>query len=269
LSGGFTFNGIHCSTFGLAMLAEHDPVLPPTRDRKEEINGMDGAWDFGADYGPRPITVEVALSEDTRANLKALKRQLAAWLNAKNGVKQLTFDDEPGVYYLARYAGKIPLEQLISAYDEFTIPFVAYDPIGWSEELVWEQIVDTGTFVINNSGTYDAKPVITLQALDGGMPGDEILTGGYDPLEEVIDTITNPVITLNGYTISYTGTISPGESLVIDCQKLQATIDSFNAANGISGDFPVLGPGDNNLSVTDETSTGGMLVKIEYNGRWL
>ena len=270
MDGGFTYRGVHCSTFGLAVTKIEDPLMPPTRDKTEEIDGRDGAWDFGADFGPRPVTYVVSVMDQTRASLKTNIRAIAGWLNPKLGEGSLVSDDEPDKYYLARFAGKIPIEQLISAYNEFSITFVAYeDPMALGEDLIWQELVDVATFKVTNPGTYDAKPIITITALDGEMSGDECLVGAYDPVLVIEDTLTNPAMTIAGQTITYTGTIAPGESLIIDCQKGHVTKGGLNANAGISGDFPVLGPGDNNLTMTDESSSNGGLVKVEYNGRWL
>lgn len=268
--GGFTYRGIHCSTFGLKVTKMEDPLMPPTRDKTEEITGRDGEWDFGVDFGPRPITYTVANMDQTRAIMKSNIRKIAAWLNPKAGSGPLINDDEPDKHYMARFAGKIPVEHLVSAYSEFTITFVAYeDPMAIGEDLIWEDIVDTGVAVVNNPGTCATKPIITITALDGGMPGDVGVTGGYDPLTQVNDTLTNPVLTIAGKTLTYVNTIAPGTSLVIDCKKEQAKVNGLIVDGDIEGEFPGLGPGDNNITMTDETSTGGGTVKLEYNGRWL
>ncbi|ATW24180.1 distal tail protein Dit [Candidatus Formimonas warabiya] len=269
MAEGFTFNGIHSSTFGLSVLSKEDPVLPPIKDYKEEIPGMDGAWDFGCDYGPRPLAYVIAFKKDSRPDIRSAIRQIAAWLNPKAGSKPLIDDEEPDKYYMARVTGNIPLEHLMNTYREVTVNFIAYDPMAMNDWITWDQIVDSGAFVINNPGTYEMAPVITITALDGGMPGDVNLTGGYDPAEAVVDTITDPVITLGGKTIQYAGVIALNKSLIIDCFKKQASYDGLNAATAISGSFPVLRPGNNILTVTDSTSTNGARVRVQYRGRWL
>lgn len=266
---GFSFGGVHSSTLGIEVLKISDPLLPPTRDRREDIPGRDGAWDFGADFGARAISINVALTAQAREDLRNTVRQLAARLNPKAGVKALTFDDEPGKSYAARIAGSIPIEHLANAYAEFSISFAAFDPVAFGEPLIWTHLVDTGAFRVNNPGTYETRPVLTITALDGGQPGDVCLTGGYDPDEAVVDTLTNLTLTLGGRTIQYFAEILPGQSLIIDCEKLQASVGGLNAISAIVGDFPVLGPGDNNLAMTDDTSTGGGAVKLEFRGRWL
>ena len=269
MPGGFTFNGIHSSNYCLAVLKIEDPLLPPTKDNKEDISGKDGAWDFGADYGARPITIDVALTAAARSNLKATIRQIAGWFNSKEGAKPLVFDDEPDKFYSARLAGNIPIDFLISAYSEFTITFTAFDPIAQGEEIIWQKIIDTGKHVINNPGSYETRPIITITALapTTEMLWDVCLTGGYDPV--ISGAITNPIVKVGTKAIKYIGVLWPGDSLVLDCASLNATFNGSNAMAGIIGEFPVLGPGDNNLSMTDETSTYGGEVKLQYRGRWL
>lgn len=268
---GFTFDGIHSSTFGIEVLEKNDPLLPPIKDKKEEIDGMPGAWDFGCTFGPRPISYVISFTDIARANLQSTIRNIARWLNPQKGQKALVDDDEPGRFYLARLTGNIPIERLIYLYREFTISFLAFDPIARGDNIVWQDIVDIGVFKVNNPGSYEVKPIITIKALDGGlMLGDLERTGAYDSDGTVNDTITNPVLTLNGRTVSFAGVLNVGESIVIDCLKMQAMKGALNALSALTvSEFPILGPGDNNLTMTDETSTSGGLVKVEYYGRWL
>lgn len=268
---GFTFDGIHSSTFGIEVLEKNDPLLPPIKDKKEEIDGMEGAWDFGCNFGPRPISYVIAITDIARANLQATIRNIALWLNPQKGQKALIDDDEPQRFYLARLTGNIPIERLIYLYREFTVTFLAFDPVARGENLVWQGIVDTGVFKVTNPGTIEVRPVITIKALDGGsMLGDIERTGAYDTDGTINDTITNPVLTLNGRTVSFAGVLNAGESLMIDCLKRQATKGALNATPYLAADeFPELGPGDNNLTMADDTSTSGGLVKVEYYGRWL
>ncbi|HET6528950.1 MAG TPA: phage tail domain-containing protein, partial [Balneolaceae bacterium] len=47
------------------------PMSAPTRDYTMEIPGKHGAWDFGADLGPKPFSLPCHLTEDSPAGLQA------------------------------------------------------------------------------------------------------------------------------------------------------------------------------------------------------
>jgi predicted phage tail component-like protein len=165
MTNGFTYKGIHSSTKGLNVLKWHDPLLPPSRDKKEEVPNMDGAWDFGTNYGPRPISCTVSLKEESLTNIKTAIRSIAGWLNPKAGKGPLVNDNEPGVTYTARVSGEIPLEEQINPYEEFTIEFIAFDPIAFSAEVTTIKEAQSGdaSVTITNAGTYETRPVIEIE----------------------------------------------------------------------------------------------------------
>ncbi len=107
-----------------------DPILPPTRDRLVEIPGRNGAYDFGADLGPRRISIPCAfLYAGTVAVLNTHAKALAAFLldNGKPAALELIFESDKTIYYDVRYSGSLDLTRIV--FDGlFDLNLIAVDP---------------------------------------------------------------------------------------------------------------------------------------------
>lgn len=144
--GGFTFDGVHSSTYGIK--AKAIPSLAPsTRDREESVPGRDGVWYFGSEFDKRPLEIECTVKGTSRTDFLAKCEQIAAWLNPKKGERKLILDEKPDKYCMARYSGSIPLEQLVVA-GKFTVPFMSSDPYFYSnlaEAVSWSATANNQT----------------------------------------------------------------------------------------------------------------------------
>jgi predicted phage tail component-like protein len=203
-------------------------LLPGTRDYFEEVPGRHGEIDFGSELEARAIELHCYI-EVTPADWPAKRRELAAYLNPLAGPQTLTFADEPGKVYRVRYSGKIDLTRYPHA-REFTIPFRMCDP--FIVGAVQNELVGSG--VANNNGTVETPFILIIQG-----------------------AVTNPSVTVGGYTLTYTGTIEAGSALVIDTEKLTAVLDDANAlpnVSGLSGGLR-LQPGSNNVVAASAGTT--------------
>jgi hypothetical protein len=70
-------------------------------------------------------------------------------------------------------------------------------------------------------------------------------------------------------TIKYNSTLSPGETLILDCQKFTAKKDGVNALGSISGDFPEINYGDNIVSYSDDDASRTALVTVLHRSRYV
>lgn len=240
---GLKYKNIHSyTTHGLIMLSKNRTLLPATSDEYADIPGRDGSILFPGSMKDRNLEVEFSTSTKTLPELRQLARQIAAWLYSTR-TAALIFDDEPDLYYMAKVANQLDLEQTV-AMGRFSVQFRC-EPLAYSIAAdTWEQAATAGaTYTINNGGTYEALPVITITA------GTQI---------------TGFVLTVEDKTLTYTGTLTAGQSLIIDCSKYQATKAGVNAMGDVSGDFPVLYTGENELTINKACS-----LKIDYRKRWL
>lgn len=100
---------------------------------------------------------------------------------------------------------------------------------------------------------------------DGGTGGATIINiEGVDaalPIWEITGLATNPTLTniTTGQTITWTGTVPSGQTLIIDMNKQTATMEGANVFAQISGDWLELAPGINRITYsvlgTDQPST--------------
>lgn len=100
---------------------------------------------------------------------------------------------------------------------------------------------------------------------DGGTGGATIINvEGVDaasPIWTIKGSATNPTLTniTTGQTITWTGTVPSGQTLIIDMDKQTATMEGANVFAFISGDWLDLAPGINRITYsvlgTDQPST--------------
>src|SRR5690606_33054107 len=85
-NGGFVLGGVPAKQLGIIMISSsRRPILPSTVDRTMPIPGRHGAWDFGADLGPRQFALDCALIEQDAVALQLAVEQVAALLLEKHG----------------------------------------------------------------------------------------------------------------------------------------------------------------------------------------
>ncbi|MFT9848527.1 phage distal tail protein [Aneurinibacillus sp. REN35] len=68
--------------------------------------------------------------------------------------------------------------------------------------------------------------------------------------------------------LQFTGTLQPGEQLVIDTEKITATINGQNALNQITGSFFDLQPGANTVTYADKESARNIDMILRHRGRF-
>lgn len=270
MAHGFTFNGKHSDTFGVIMRSRNRVVLPVRNDEYEEIPGRDGGILFPGTFSDRFIELECALVTKSLPELRKAIRRIAAWLST-SGRARLIFDDEPDLYYLGRIANQIDLEQTM-ALGQFMLQFRCL-PLAFSvKEYMAEEWLYSQVMQVDNEGTHDTAPEITITAHQIGQYRAVEVTGAYDPaVEDLVEsdvTITNPTLVISGQTLRWLGTLAPGESLIVNCETMQATKGGQNALGSVTEGFPVLRPGVNGVKLITTNTVGG-IVKIKYKERWL
>ncbi len=217
---------------GVVVLHGKNDLLPGSRDYNEEIPGRHGEIKFGHTFQPRLLELRVAQSTDP-ATREQLKRTLAKWLNPLAGPQPLVFAEDIEKMYYVKYAGKIDLNQWPN-YMEFTIPFKASDPfiVGSFEQT------HVGSGTINNKGNIETNFTV-----------------------EISGPITNPSVTVGSSVLSWTGTVSAGQTLIIDTGKMAVTLNGSSVLGTYTGGFPKLQPGD-----TAVTAIGQAIIR--WRSRW-
>lgn len=220
---------------GLLVTKINRSLMPPTRDNTEEIPGRHGEIDFGSEFGSDMMELEVATDDGlTAEELESTKRTLASKLNPAVGERDLVFEYEKDKSYKVKYAGRIPLDRY-PTWMKFVIPFKILNPFA---NAVTEKSL-TGSGTITNEGTFETGFVI-----------------------EIAGAVTNPSVVIGDVTLTYTGTIAAGQTLIIDTDAQTAKIGSNNAMAGYNGVFPLLQPGSVDV-------VAGSNVSIRWRDKWL
>ena len=213
-----------------------EELLPGTQENTETIPGRHGEIDFGSRFQSRTLELHVAMEGIDRSQREQIKRTIAKYLNPILGPQNLIFADDVEKTYRVKYAGKIDLTQFAN-WLEFTIPFKAGDPfiIGSFEKM------HVGSGIVTNEGTFETPVII-----------------------EVKGPVTNPSVTIGGTTLTYTGSLSSADTLIIDTEKMTVTFNGVNALANYSGGFPKLQPGDTVVTA----ATGGTTI-FRWRDRWV
>jgi len=211
-------------------------LLPATRDHTEEIPGRHGEFDFGTEFKPRYIELQVNTREGLIPLEKSqLQRLFAKYLDPTKGTKTLIFSDDVEKTYKVKYAGKIDLTQYATWF-QFAIPFKMHDPIitGSFEKML------IGNGNLFNNGTFETPLII-----------------------EIAGSSANPSVTIGANNFTYTGTIPSGQTLVIDTDKATAKLNGANVLDKITGPLPYyVQPGETSV-------TAGSNVTIKWKDRWI
>ena len=280
----FIFNSLSSyDNFGIIAKTVNRPLLPAKRRSGVVIPGRHGTYDFSDDsYENVIIPVLIQYDNETFEDARTRARGLSAWLSQKSS-KTLIFTDEPDKYYLAKIYDSASVQNIVNLApgESTTINFECY-PLAfslvadsWRDCLIEPQI-------IQNNGTEETRPIITITPIALSVEMDEAVevTGAFPnaPLDletpqewppTLVATLTNPAITIGGNTLVYTGTLTEGQSLIINTETYQATKGGTNVLATISGEWPVLAVGANEISIADTTSECGAKVELSFRKRWL
>ena len=147
----------------------------------------------------------------------------------------LIFSNEPDRKFKARVANQIEFSHVIRHFKRFVVEFEV-QPFGYD---VFEQtITKTAPFSLFNMGTFESEPIITL------------FGNGNITLY-----VNNKSIYLKEIT----------DKIVIDSEMKNAYNNSVSLNYKMSGDFPILSLGENNISWVGNITK----LEIQPNWRWL
>lgn len=244
---GFSFGGVHSGDFGIYLADKQPDLLPKTRDYEVPIFGRNGQYDFGTDLDFRPILLNLTMLGSSRQDLLDNIRAFAGLIDPIKGYQQFIFDDDPGRYCMAKYTSATTEPQIKFSINraDFSLGFKCDDPLIYSVELKtvnWSAAAN-GSTRITNYGSRETPVVLTLTTSSA---------------------VTNVQIDINGIHIIYTGTINPGDTVVIDTGEMTYTINGQNAIQYWQGDFPHLQPGKNVID-----SSAALNIALSYRERWL
>ena len=176
---GFTYNGVHCSEFGLYYIPDRDEQW--FNDPEYDVYDNDIEWRHGGVYytskaNIRKFTIKCYFEEIDVSRRQAIKQ----WLR-RDSKGMLFFDDMPFIYWIVR-PGKIPvgnwyLDSNESHSGTVTITFNAYNPFGYltrKSNRVTPSEDNTEAYCnLINHNDMPAEPTVSSTSFDVYNPGTE------------------------------------------------------------------------------------------------
>ena len=212
----FMWNGTRCTAFGIYVTEQPPITIPKERSKQTTIPGRPGSLTTleGDDvYDDLTLTATCVVRDP--ANIPAI----AAWLK---GAGAVSFANRPMGFYHARIANQIPFEKILrgNPHCSFAVNFRCSPPF-WYLSDVEDIEITTSSYVLVNPGSVYSEPVMTVY---GSGDISFIVNGQIIELEGVDGEITLNSVIQEAYQ---------GETLLNE---------------KMSGDFPILVPGDNLIS---------------------
>lgn len=231
MNDNYKWNGETFNSKGI--IIEKKPVIPRANHSYEqyEIPGRDGFLTIdNKTYDPIAFSLECHFKENSNIN------EIRAWLD---GYGTLQIDDEK--VYTGYISNSIDFEKVLN-FQKFIIQFML-QPIAKSLNTITnilytseEYAVISKTFVISTyTNTY---PVISISC-----EGDTIIT------------INDKSFAIYDATGTY----------ILDCEAKIITKNGINQSGNMSGEFPYVKPGINDLTINGNVSE----LKIDYYKTYL
>lgn len=228
----FSWNGVRCTEYGIHVLEQPPITIPSERATFTNVPGRSGTLTTleGDDvYDDMILTATCIIDSPKRIP------EIAAWLKGSGTV---TFANRQGGFYYARVVNQIPFEKVLrgNPHRSFAVNFRC-KPF-WYQANVQPITLTASSPFITNPGSVASEPVITVYG-----SGEITLMVGMTICE------------LEGVT----------DSLTLDTPLMESYRGSTSMNSCMSGDFPLLEPGQNAISWTGEVSK----VEIQPNWRYL
>lgn len=221
----FIFNNISSEDY--LMVNKLPPIIKAQKDiEKIEIDGRDGfLTQSNGTYKGTIKTVECTIMDLEQLDF------ICMWLD---GSADVIFSNEPTKVYKATIINQIPFEKIAATFHTLIIQFEC-QPHKYSTDN--NLVTLTSISTIFNPGAK-SKPVIKIY---GTGPITLFINNNVINLTNVVDYVTI-------------------DSDIMDCFK-----DTMLKNNDMSGEFPELSPGNNEISWTGSVTK----IEIKPNWRWL
>ena len=251
---GITFGGVHSDIHGIVVRSVDRTMLPNLSRRQAYIPNKHGSYDFnGNTYQNRSISMVMSYIGSTIVNMRSVNRDIANWLSS-DSYKELIFDDEPGVYYLARLFDSVNIDSRKRRSKSNVVFECLPFAFSISEGSESKEVTGADSITITYGGTIE---------LGLGSPQESLFSISAD------GTFTTLTLVLNGITLNYTAAIS-SEELIIDNINATAEVDGVNKLTEVTGDtglFLRLIEGANVLAITG--SDLNCTVTVTYREQYL
>lgn len=224
----FEWNGVRCTEHGIHVSEQPPVTLPSERATFTNVPGRSGSLttlEGNEVYDDLLLTATCFISDPSRIP------DIAAWLRGSGTV---TFANRQGGFYHARIVNQISFEKILrgNPHRSFAVNFRC-KPFWYMADVQPITLTTSGAF-ITNPGSVSSEPVITVYG-----NGEVTLMVGMTIVE-----------------------LDVSGSITLDTPLMEAYSGIASMNSTMSGDFPVLLPGQNAISWT------GNVTKVEIQPNW-
>lgn len=244
-------------------------MSPEVRQTIENYGGADGTVASPQYYGKRVFRIN---GEIWGTSLADYEEKRIALTNAfVKGLETVTFTSKAGSVYTSDVYISGEVE---SAYEAGSAIISSYRIELYSSFPFIKGALHETVIGVYTGGGMAIPTAIPMSIAEGGQGATIISnTGNYTayPVITMNGALINPVITniTNGQSVSYSGTIASGSSVIIDTyNKTAVTNNGTNIRANISG-FPTIEKGDNIFTLTDQGNSSVASAIIAYNDTYV
>lgn len=227
------WKSIDSETIPGLLICELPPITKPKmKTNIVKIDGRDGDIVEELGYESYTKNIKIGLTRDYDVD------QIIKYFT---GSGELTLSNEPDKVYLCRIVDKIDYEKLLR-FKKATIKFYTQPFKYKKDESPTSLIIDTETSItVTNAGLERSKPIIKLKG-----------TGTVE-------------IMINGSTVFHYEFPENESEVIIDSTEEEAYLNGVYKNRNMSGEFPILEPGDNEIEWTGSLTE----IEIQPKSRWL
>lgn len=237
------------------------PLVGKRRHVNVEVPGRAGSWLFTEEPGDRTLVAELVIVAAGLEARRSSVRELAAWADL-GASSRLVISDEPDRFHDAILDSSAdPEEWLTSARIDLPFRVGPYAlALATSEQILnLAAMPASGSFSIDDE--TNALPVVEITPTNGNL--------------------TSFTFTVNGYALSWIGTLANGTTLTIS--SLSDTVSTgpngdvnltgaFDPNNldmaDVSGEFPILFPGPNPWSFSRTGTATTATIRLLWRERF-
>lgn len=223
------------------------PATPDVVNKTMRIPGADITWDFGTEWGPRPLTIPLLIEEEDDYQRQWLIREFVAFLMDSYGrprILKLSRNVEPDKYYEVKLNQRIDPENLFRR-KRFELSFVANQPhakfIVPSNQISWDSDIPIMNSVLwAMEGTRFR--IYQAQSINLVYSGTRAIRAGF----KLQGSGTNVKVSANGKTMSF-GNM---RNTTFDVDGESYTIKQDGEDRLLSTEFIELHHGENRVSIS-------------------
>ena len=227
------WKGISSNTIPGLIICELPPISKPKmKTNIIKIDGRDG--DIIEDLGYESYTKNIKIGLSKNYDIDQVIKYFT-------GAGELVLSNEPDKVYICKISDKIDYNKLLR-FKTATIKFYTQPFKYKNEEPKVKLIIQSETsLTVNNIGLEESKPIVKLKG-----------SGTVD-------------ISLNGATVFNYSFPNNETEVIIDSLEQEAYLNGVYKNRYMTGEFPILIPGENEISWTGSLTE----IEIEPKSRWL